>query len=100
MQALLIKVSPLGLCELTRVFKARIKPKSNRPGNLNGVAGFKKQMNYTYTNVGVKVQPRIHSILMVFPAQMLKYLRCVTVLGLWCLWFIMRRLLIKLGKGN
>ena len=64
------------------------------------MAGFKKQMDYTKTNVGAKVQPHIHSISIVFPAQMLKYLQCVTMLGLWCLWFIMRRLLIKMGKGN
>ena len=34
-------------------------------------------MNYTQANVGEKVQPHGQPIFIVFPIQMLKYLRCV-----------------------
>ena len=56
-----------------------ILTKFNRPGNIKGVAGFKKQTeyNYTHTNVGAKVQPYEPSLLIVFATQMLKYLRFV-----------------------
>ena len=43
MQAFLIKASSFGLCEMASVFKARMNPQSNRPGNLKGVAAFKNQ---------------------------------------------------------
>ena len=43
MQAFLIKAFSFGLCEMASVFKARMNPQSNRPGNLKGVAGFKKK---------------------------------------------------------
>ena len=33
----------IGLCRMQCVFKARINRQFNRPGNLKGVAGFKKQ---------------------------------------------------------
>ena len=42
-QAFLIKASSFALCEMAIVFRARINPQSNRPGNLKGVAGFKNQ---------------------------------------------------------
>ena len=35
----------IGLCRMQCVFKARINHQFNRPGNLKGVAGFKKQTN-------------------------------------------------------
>ena len=36
---------------MARAFKARIKPQFNRPGNLKGVAGFKKEPElYLYKN--------------------------------------------------
>ena len=43
---------------------------------LTEVAVFKKQTKlYTHKNVGAKVQPHQPSILVVFPTQLLKYLR-------------------------
>ena len=45
------------------------------PGNLKGVASFKKQTELHSKKVGVKVQPRQPSVLIVFPTQLLKYLR-------------------------
>ena len=41
MEALLIKDSSFGLCQMACVFKARINREFHRPGNLKGVAGFK-----------------------------------------------------------
>ena len=38
-----MEVSSFGLCQMACVFKPRINPKFKRPGNLKGVAGFKKQ---------------------------------------------------------
>ena len=36
-----------------------------------------KKLNYTHSNVGVKVQPHQSSVLIVYPTQVLKYLRFV-----------------------
>ena len=54
-----------------------ILTKFNRPGNLKGLTGFKKQTEFTHTNVGAKVQPHQPSFLIVFPTEMFKYLRFV-----------------------
>ena len=43
MEAFLIKASSFGFCEMACFFKARMNPHSNRPGNLQEVAGFKNQ---------------------------------------------------------
>ena len=43
MQAFLVKASSFGLCEMASVFKERMNPQSNRPANLEGVAGFMNQ---------------------------------------------------------
>ena len=73
---------------MASVFKARINPQSNRPGNLKGVAGFKNQAeleprkcrsesrtSYTFNfNRPSKTNATIVAI----------------CLGLWCLKFIMR----------
>ena len=59
------------------VFKIRINPQFNRAGNLKGVAGFKKQTEFTHTKIGAKVQPHQPSVLIVYPTQMLKSLRFV-----------------------
>ena len=37
----------------------------------------RNKINYTQANAGAKVPPHTHSVLIVFPTQMLKYLRCV-----------------------
>ena len=73
MQAFLIKAPSFDLCEMLSVFKARINPHSNRPGNLKGGAGFletssiiprqmseRKSKSYTFnfdplSNTNVKV---------------------------------------------
>ena len=47
--------------------KQLILTKFNRPGNLKGVTGFKKQTELYYTNVGGNVQPNQPSLLMVSP---------------------------------
>ena len=77
MQAFLIKASSSGLCEMASVFKARMNRQSYRPGNLKGVAGLRIKLNYSQRNVGAKVEPHTPSILIVFPTQMLQYLRFV-----------------------
>ena len=59
------------------VFKARINHQFNRAGNLKGVAGFRNKLNYTHTEIGAKVQPHQPSASIVYPTQMLKYLRFV-----------------------
>ena len=69
-----MKASSFGLCQMASVFKARMSRQSNRPGNLKGVAGFKNQAE---GNVGAKVECHTASILIVFPTQMLQYLRFV-----------------------
>ena len=47
------------VCVKWRVFSKQelILTKFNRPGNLKGVTGLRKKLNYTHTNVGAKVQP-------------------------------------------
>ena len=41
MEALLIRASSFGLCQMACVFKARINREFHRLGKLKGVAGFK-----------------------------------------------------------
>ena len=41
MEALLIRASSFGLCQMAFVLEARINPQFHCPGNLKGVAGFK-----------------------------------------------------------
>ena len=67
-----MEVSYFGLCQMTCVFKPRINPKFKRPGNLKGVAGFKKQTGLTHGNVDGKLQRHQPLVLIVFPTQMIK----------------------------
>ena len=57
------------------VFKLRINPQFHRLGNLNEGLVLGRKLNYTHTNVKLKVQPHQLSVLIVFPTQMLKYVR-------------------------
>ena len=60
------------------IFKARTNPPFNRASNHEGVARFKKQTElYPHTKIGAKVQSHQPSVLIVYPIQMLKYLRFV-----------------------
>ena len=71
MEALVVKASSFRLFERACVF--------NRAGNLKRVAGLnlRNKLNYTHTKIGAKVQPHQPSVLIVYPTQMLKYLRFV-----------------------
>ena len=78
MQAFLIKASSFGLCEMASVFKARMNRQSNRPGNLKGVAGFKNQAELKPMKCWSQSRTSCTTlILIVFPTQMLQYLRFV-----------------------
>ena len=65
------------VCVKWRVFlnQQLILTKFNLPYNFEGVAGFEKQLNYPNTNVALKPQRPQPSVLIVFPTQMIKYLR-------------------------
>ena len=72
------KLLPL-VCVKCRVFSKQqlILTIFERPPNLKGVACLRNKLNYTHTNVGAKVQPHELSVLIVYPTQLLKYVRFV-----------------------
>ena len=88
------------VCVKWRVFSKQqlILTLFKRPGNLKGVAGFKKQTElYSY-----KCRSK-SSTSSTFTSNGLSNsnVKVLTIcLGLWCLLFIMRQLLIKLWSGN
>ena len=94
MEALLNEASFFGLFEMACVFKARINSQLNRAGNLKGVAGFKKQTEL-YPYKCRSMSPTLSTFS--FNRHFNLNVKVLTIcLGLWCFWFIMRRLLIKL----
>ena len=74
-ERLFIEACTLGLCEVACVFKARINPQFHRLSNLKEWLVLGNKLNYTHTNVKLKGQPYQTSVLIVFPTQMLKYVR-------------------------
>ena len=57
--------------------KQLVRSKFNLPGNIKGVAGFKRRTELYPKYIGARVKPHQPSFLILFLNRMLKYLRFV-----------------------
>ena len=76
MEALLIEAYSFRLFQKWYIFyKAKSYPEFNHGGTLKEWLVLRSKLNFSHTKIGGKVQPHQPSVLIVYPTQMLKYLR-------------------------
>ena len=75
MEGLLFNASSFRLFQMTRVLKEELILSSVVLVTLTEWLVLRNKLNYAHTKIGSQLQPHQPSVLVVYPTQMLKYLR-------------------------